>query len=68
MMDDPLRDLGLALALVLVIEGLLYALFPKLMHKLMTYSLSHPPSALRWAGLAAAAVGVGMVWVVRRVA
>ena len=65
MIDDPLRDLGVALALVLVIEGLLYALFPGAMHKLMTLALSQPTGVMRWAGLAAAAAGVALVWVVQ---
>lgn len=65
MIDGPLRDLGLALALILVIEGLLYALFPGAMHRLMTLALSQPPGIMRWMGLAAAALGVALVWLVQ---
>jgi uncharacterized protein YjeT (DUF2065 family) len=59
------RDFGTALALVLVIEGILYALFPEGMKRLMAQMLNVPPSVLRMAGLAAACAGVGFVWLAR---
>ena len=62
----PMRDLWTALALVLVIEGALYALFPKGMKRAAARALSVPPQAMRLAGLAAACVGVALVWLVRR--
>jgi uncharacterized protein YjeT (DUF2065 family) len=62
----PMRDLATALALVLVIEGALYALFPEGMKRAATRALAVPPQALRLAGLAAACVGVFFVWLVRR--
>lgn len=49
-----------------MIEGLLYALFPGAMHKVMTLALSQPTGVMRWAGLAAAAAGVALVWVVQQ--
>lgn len=64
-MDEGLRELGLALALVLVIEGLLYALLPNLMRKVMAFQSTQAPGLLRWTGVASVAVGVGFVWVVR---
>lgn len=54
-----------ALALVLVIEGLLYALLPEQMKRMMATLMSVPAGTLRMAGLAAAVVGVGIVWLVR---
>jgi uncharacterized protein YjeT (DUF2065 family) len=60
------RDLGTALALVLVIEGVLYALFPEAMKRLMAQMLSVPPTTLRMAGLAAACLGVALVYLARR--
>jgi uncharacterized protein len=57
-----LTALGLALAL----EGLLYALFPVAMKRAMTAVLSQPAEQLRLAGLAGAALGVGLIWAVRR--
>jgi len=61
-----MNDLWTALALVLVIEGCLYALFPKGMKRAAAQAISIPPQALRIAGLAAACAGVALVWLVRR--
>ena len=61
----PMRDLWTALALVLVIEGALYALFPEGMKRAAARALLVPPQAMRLAGLAAACVGVVLVWLVR---
>jgi hypothetical protein len=60
------RDLGTALAMVLVIEGILYALFPEGMKRLMAQMLSVPPSFLRMAGLVAACIGVAFAYLARR--
>lgn len=54
-----------ALALVLVIEGALYALFPEGMRKAIQAALSAPIQNLRVAGLAAMALGVFIVWMVK---
>ena len=61
-----MTDFWTALALVLVIEGALYALFPEAMKRAAARALMVPPQALRLAGLAAACVGVVVVWLVRR--
>jgi uncharacterized protein YjeT (DUF2065 family) len=61
-----MRDLWTALALVLVIEGILYALFPDGMKKMMAQVVSVPAPILRGVGLAAACLGVGFVWLARR--
>ncbi len=58
-------DLVIAFALVLVIEGLLYALFPEAMKRMMVAALSMPSSSMRTAGLLAAIIGVGIVWLIR---
>lgn len=60
-----MTDLIVAIGLVLVIEGILYALFPSAMQRMMAMALSQPPRSLRTAGLVAAAIGVGIVWLVR---
>ncbi len=60
-----MTDLIVALGLVLAIEGALYALFPGGMKRLMTEALEMPPQLIRAAGIAAAIVGVGIVWLVR---
>jgi uncharacterized protein len=61
-----MRDLWTALALVLVIEGVLYALFPEGMKRAAARAVAIPPQALRMAGLAAVCLGVALVWLVRR--
>ena len=60
--------IGTALALVLVIEGALYALFPEGMKRAAARALVVPPEILRLAGLAAACIGVVLVWLVRAIA
>ncbi len=61
-----MKDLGTALALVLVIKGVLYALFPDGMKRLVVQMLTVPAPMLRAVGLAAACIGVGAVWLMRR--
>ena len=60
-----MQDLLAALALVFVLEGALYALFPDGMKRMMAQTITLPSSMLRGAGLAAACVGVGLLWLVR---
>ena len=61
-----MKDLWTSLALVLVIEGVLYALFPDGMKRLVAQMVLVPAPVLRMAGLAAVCAGVGVVWLVRR--
>ena len=58
-------DFLTALALVLVIEGVLYALFPVAMKRMMLQAIDMPVSVMRAGGLAAAATGVFLVWLLR---
>lgn len=51
-----------ALAMLLVIEGLLYALFTEQMRKLLAGALMMPPNQLRNAGIAMAGMGFIIVW------
>ena len=60
-----MADFATALALVLVIEGLLYALFPEGMQRMMRVALEASPTALRNGGLAAAILGFVVVWLIR---
>ncbi len=60
-----MSDLLTALGLVFVIEGAIYALFPEGMKRMMTMVLAQPSSILRVTGLAAAAIGLVIVWLVR---
>ncbi len=58
-------ELLTALALILVIEGVLYALFPHGMKRMLTQVMGLPPSALRRAGVVSVFVGVALVWLLR---
>lgn len=60
-----MTDLLVALGLVLVLEGLLYAAFPAGMKQAIQSALSLPDAVLRRAGLAAALIGLAIVWLVR---
>ncbi len=64
-MDDFGTALVTAIGLVLVIEGLVYALFPEGAKRLAAYASALPGGTLRRGGLIAAALGVGVVWLVR---
>jgi uncharacterized protein YjeT (DUF2065 family) len=57
-----MSELAIALGLALVIEGVLYALFPAGMRRMMAAVLERPPELLRIAGLAGAAGGVLWIW------
>jgi uncharacterized protein YjeT (DUF2065 family) len=52
--------------MVLVVEGVLYALFPEGMKRLMAQMLSVSPAILRAAGLVAVVIGVACVYLARR--
>ena len=58
-------DLITALGLAITIEGIAYALFPDAMQKMMAKVLALPSANIRAAGLAAAAAGIFILWLVR---
>jgi len=58
-------DLLTALALVLVIEGLMLAVFADRLNLMLAKLSEIPPGALRVAGLASAVIGVFVVWLIR---
>lgn len=60
-----MSDLLVAIGLVLVIEGLLWAAAPQLGIKLLAAAAQMPEQTLRAAGTAAVVVGVIVVWLVR---
>ena len=60
-----MSELVSALGLVLVAEGLLYALAPGAAKRLAESVRDMPPDALRTGGVIAVAIGVGIVWLVR---
>jgi len=60
-----MTDLLTALALVLVIEGFVLALFPHRLRQLLAQLEQISPDILRLGGLAAAVIGVTCVWLLR---
>lgn len=54
-----------AFALVFVIEGLVYALFPDAVKKMIAMALDMPESKLRVLGASMAGIGFCMVWVLQ---
>ena len=60
-------DLLMALGLVFVIEGLLYALVPSKLRAMMALMQTLTDEQLRIGGVMAMAVGVAAVWLVRGV-
>ena len=55
----------IALALAITIEGIAYALFPDGMKKMMAQVITLPSGNILAAGLAAAAAGIFILWLVR---
>lgn len=62
---DLMQDLLVAIGLVLVLEGVLYAAAPDAMKRMIVQMLAVPSDVLRVAGLVAMAAGVVLVWLVR---
>jgi hypothetical protein len=54
-----------AIGLVLVIEGLVFAGFPAVAKRLAASALESPESSLRIAGIASAVIGLVLIWLVR---
>lgn len=53
---------ALALGLVLIVEGLIYALAPRIVEDMLAALRAIPPEARRLLGLAALATGIFLVW------
>lgn len=60
-----MKELLLALCLAMVLEGMIYALFPNGMRRMMQTLLETSEAAIRMTGLGAAAVGLGLIWLIR---
>ncbi len=60
-----MSDLIVGFGLVLVIEGLLWALSPRMGMELLAAAATTPPSTLRTYGCIAVAAGLAVVWFVR---
>jgi uncharacterized protein YjeT (DUF2065 family) len=60
-----MSDLFTALALAVALEGIVYALFPDGMKRMMAIAMEQPSSTLRVAGLSLSTLAVGLVWLIR---
>ena len=60
-----MTDFLIAIGLVFVIEGLLFAAFPGAAKRAMLSVLETPEHLLRIVGIVCAAVGVVVIWMVR---
>ena len=54
-----------AIGLVLVIEGLVFAGFPAAAKRLAANALESPDTSLRIAGIVSAVLGLVLIWLVR---
>jgi uncharacterized protein len=54
-----------AVGLVLVIEGLLFAAFPTAAKRLAATAIESPETSLRVAGIVSAVLGLLLIWLVR---
>jgi uncharacterized protein YjeT (DUF2065 family) len=54
-----------AIGLVLVIEGLLFAAFPGAAKRLAASAIESPETSLRVAGILSAVLGIVLIWLVR---
>jgi uncharacterized protein YjeT (DUF2065 family) len=54
-----------AIGLVLVIEGLLFAAFPSAAKRLAATAIESPETSLRIAGIVSAVIGLVVIWLVR---
>ena len=57
----------LALGLVLIVEGLVYALAPSLVERMLEALRDMPPEARRLVGLVAVVTGLALVWIARTI-
>lgn len=60
-----MSDFFVALGLVFVLEGLLFAAFPDWTKRAMASVIEAPDASLRIVGIASAVIGVVVIWVVR---
>jgi uncharacterized protein YjeT (DUF2065 family) len=60
-----MSDFMVALGLVFVIEGIVFAAFPESAKRAVTAVLETPDTVLRLVGLVSAVFGLLLVWVIR---
>jgi uncharacterized protein len=60
-----MADFVVAIGLVLAIEGLIFAAFPRAAKRVAANALDTPENVLRIAGVCSALLGVVVIWLVR---
>jgi uncharacterized protein YjeT (DUF2065 family) len=60
-----MSDFVVAVALVFVLEGIVFAAFPAAAKRAMISAMETPDATLRVVGIVAAIAGVALVWAVR---
>ncbi len=58
-------DFLVAVGLVFVIEGIVFAVLPGMTKRAMSHVLETPDSVMRTVGIVSAVIGVLLVWLVR---
>ncbi|MEK9742238.1 MAG: DUF2065 domain-containing protein [Pelagibacteraceae bacterium] len=61
-----MKEIGIAIGLLLVIEGLLYAVFPNAMKNMLNVMKDMPATKLRSGGLIFAVIGFILVWYIKK--
>ena len=61
-----MKELLIALGLLLVIEGMLYAVFPNSMKNMLNLMKDMPATKLRSGGLIFAVIGFILVWYIKK--
>ena len=61
-----MTELFSALALAVVLEGIIYAAFPEQMKRALASIQTLPASTIRAVALACAAAGLVLLWLIRR--
>jgi uncharacterized protein YjeT (DUF2065 family) len=60
-----MRDFLVAVGLVFVLEGIVFAAFPEMAKRAMESVLHLPDQMLRLVGIISAVIGVALVWIIR---
>lgn len=62
---NVLKDLVVAIGLMLALEGALYAAIPAIMKRLMGDAMRQSDQIVRWVGFGSLVIGVVLVWLIR---
>lgn len=62
---NALKDLVVAIGLMLALEGALYAAIPAIMKRVMSDAMRQSDQIVRWVGFGSLVIGVVLVWLIR---